>query len=192
MPVIDHFGIIAPMYDRMGGESALTAGFRSLFNLPCDGVLLDVGGGTGRMAAVLRPFVGKVVVTDISKQMLERCAVKPGLMTVNCPAEELPFLEGTIDRVLMVDAFHHVESQERTARELWRVLRPGGTLLIEEPDNRLWWVKMAGGVEKLMLMRSRFMDPEAIARLFPEEAQIKISSKGGTAWIVVQKRSLTK
>jgi len=45
-------------------------------------------------------------------------------------------LDHSFDRVLMVDALHHVVNQAETICELYRVLKPGGRLVIEEPDLR--------------------------------------------------------
>ena len=53
-----------------------------------------------------------------------------------------------------------------TAAELWRTLKPGGRLVIMEPDIRLFSVKLVALAEKVALMRSHFLAPAAIVRLF--------------------------
>jgi len=70
--------------------------------------------------------------------------------------------------MLVVDAFHHFGDHQMAARELLRVLRPGGRLVIEEPDIRRWPVKLIALGERLLLMRSRLFDAEALRRLFEE------------------------
>ena len=90
----------------------------------------------------------------------------------------------------MVDALHHVCNQVQTAQELWRVLAPGGYLVIEEPDLRTFAVKLVAVAEKVALMRSHFLAPEAIAALFdPFTAQVRIETeeKGFNAWVIVHK-----
>ena len=47
----------------------------------------------------------------------------------------------------MVDALHHVADQEATIRELWRLLKPGGRIIIEEPDIRRFEVKLLALIE---------------------------------------------
>ncbi len=110
-----------------------------------------------------------------------------GLIGVNTPAELLPFADETFERIIMVDALHHVMSQSETVSELWRTLKPGGRLVIEEPDVRTWQVKIVAVVEKLALMRSHFLSPEKIAALFPPGAKIKIETAGYNAWVIVEK-----
>ncbi len=75
-----------------------------------------------------------------------------------------------------------------TAGELWRVLKPGGRLVIEEPDIRTLIVKAIAIAEKLTLMRSHFLSPPGIAKLFPfPDARAIIEREGYNAWVVVEK-----
>ena len=87
----------------------------------------------------------------------------------------------------MVDALHHVIDHAYTAREMFRVLKPGGVLVIEEPDIRTFGVKLIAIAEKLLLMRSHFLAPDAILKLFSDgEKQIKVVD--GTAWVIIKKQ----
>ena len=52
-----------------------------------------------------------------------------------------------------------------TAKELWRVLKPGGRIVIEEPDIRTLPVKIMAIFEKLALMRSHFISPSEISQI---------------------------
>jgi demethylmenaquinone methyltransferase/2-methoxy-6-polyprenyl-1,4-benzoquinol methylase len=88
----------------------------------------------------------------------------------------------------MVDALHHVIDQQQTADELWRVLKPGGRLVIEEPDIRAWSVKLIAAFEKLALMRSHFLAPPQVVSLFAHQpAKAWIETKGYNAWVIVEK-----
>jgi len=104
--VFDHFDLLAPIYDRAIRFSRLER-MLDFVNLPADGLLLDAGGGTGRVAAALRPYVREVLVADLSIGML-RQARRKGLAGIITPAERLPFADGTFERIVMVDARHHV------------------------------------------------------------------------------------
>ena len=53
-------------------------------------------------------------------------------------AEAIPFPDGTFDAVIVSDAFHHFPDQETSAREIRRVLRPGGGVMLLEFDRRAW------------------------------------------------------
>lgn len=183
--MFDHFDLIAPFYDRAIPFSRLERMLRFV-SLPADGLLLDAGGGTGRVAAALRPYVHEVLVVDSSSGMLAQAGRK-GLTSVVAPTELLPFADATFERIIMVDTLHHVAHQGETVRELWRVLRPRGRLVIEEPDVRTWQVMLVALAEKLALMRSHFLSPPRIAALFPPEARVTIEAERWTAWVIVEK-----
>ena len=183
--MFDHFDILAPIYDRAIPFSQLEFMLK-MVDLPVEGNLLDAGGGTGRIAAGLSPYVHKAFVADFSRGMLAQARTK-GLVVVQTPAEKLPFPDGTFERIIMVDALHHVHNQVQTLAELWRVLKRGGRLVIEEPDVRTWQVKILAVVEKAALMRSHFISPPTIAAMFPSAANVTITLEGYNAWVVVQK-----
>ena len=160
----DHFDLIAGVYDR-AGQFIVTERLLGLLSLSPDLILLDAGGGTGRVAAALRGKVKETLVVDTSRGMLRSAAGKD-LATACSQVEYLPFPSASIDRILMMDALHHVMDQRKTASELWRVLAPGGRILIVEPDIRKLSVKMIALGEKLLLMRSHFLNSGEIAALF--------------------------
>jgi len=180
-----HFNILAPFYDRAIPFTRLNQMLQVL-DLPHAGCLLDAGGGTGRVADALRPHVGWIVVADVSRGMLVQARLKD-LPATSTETESLPFPDGSFDRVLMVDALHHVVNQVETIRELYRVLKVGGRLVIEEPDLRTLAVKLIAVAEKLALMRSHFLSPSQIAQLFSPEAKVKIETEENTAWIIAEK-----
>ena len=90
----------------------------------------------------------------------------------------------------MVDAFHHVVNQRKTANDLWQILKPGGRIVIEEPDVRSFRVKLIALAEKLALVRSHFLAPPQIADLFHfPSSRVQINTEGTNAWIIVEKES---
>lgn len=180
----DHFGWIAPIYARVNYDKLEK--MRELAALPVKGRMLDIGGGTGRVASVLRDLVDEVVIADISMGMLKQ-APRSTLEPVCCYSESLPFPNDSFDRIIMVDALHHVMNQPSTAGEMLRVLKPGGLLIIEEPDIRTFGVKLIALAEKLLLMRSHFLAPLQIASLFPAD-RTRIVAENSNAWIVVKKQ----
>lgn len=187
MPLLDHFDLLAPLYEtiiRPGDPQEIC----DRIGLPVSGALLDAGGGTGRVAQFLRGMAAPIVVADLSYKMLVEARRKAGLNPVCSHTERLPFPDGFFARVIMVDAFHHVCDQRRTAAELWRVLQPGGRLVIEEPDVRIFAVKLIAAGEKMALMRSHFLSPLLIADLFRHpDARVQVSAEKNIAWIVAEK-----
>ena len=70
-----------------------------------------------------------------------------------------------------------------------RVLKPGGRLVIEEPDLRRFAVKMVAVAEKVALMQSHFYYPKEIQEMVAvQELDVRLVSDGGfAAWIVADK-----
>ncbi|MCK4801532.1 MAG: hypothetical protein KAS84_06045, partial [Anaerolineales bacterium] len=70
----------------------------------------------------------------------------------------------------------------------WRVLKPGGRIIIEEPNIQHWGVKLVALGEKIALMRSHFLDPAEITdlfRSFPGEKQTHLENI--LSWVVIGK-----
>lgn len=55
--------------------------------------------------------------------------------------EQLPFADAAIDRLMMVHLLEHSENPGETLNEAWRVLAPGGKLLIVVPNRRGVWAR---------------------------------------------------
>ena len=189
MPIIDHFGLLAPLYERFI-KPKNPEEISSLADLPTTGALLDAGGGTGRVAGFLVNQAGSVVVADPSCKMLAEAKQKEGLNPVCTSTERLPFPNHSFARIIMVDALHHVIDHKETIDELWRLLTPGGTMVVEEPDVRTFGVKLIAIAEKLALMRSHFLSPPRIALLFDfPDAVVDVQTQSPIAYIVAKKQT---
>jgi len=104
--------------------------------------VLDLAGGTGDIAALLKPVVGEdgeVVVGDINAAMLEvgrdrliDRGLVSGLRWARLNAEALPFPDNSFDAVTMAFGLRNVTDKERALADIHRVLRPGGRLLVLE------------------------------------------------------------
>jgi len=186
-PFLDHFGFLAPFYEffiRPRDPEKIWL----LAHLPSDGIVLDAGGGTGRVAQYLRSKAAQIVIADESFGMLRAAQKKEGLQPVLSYTEDLPFQNDTFDCIIMVDALHHVADQRKTTNELWRILRSGGRLIIEEPNIHSLGVKFIALAEKLALMRSHFLSPQQITTLFQgKPAVTRLELEDALAWIIVEK-----
>jgi ubiquinone/menaquinone biosynthesis C-methylase UbiE len=108
---------------------------------PSDHVL-DVGCGPGRLARVFAERVaptGSVAGIDPSPEMINRATAQARKYRVPVSfqvgyAQQLPFGESTFDAVSCTLALHHVadDDQQTAVAEMYRVLKPGGRLLIAE------------------------------------------------------------
>ena len=98
---------------------------------PC---LLDLGCGTGALAELVLTQVPRARLTcvDLSSEMLGVAGERLGATAklVAADAERLPFCDSSFDAAWCNDSFHHYPDPERAAFQAWRVLAPGGTLVI--------------------------------------------------------------
>jgi demethylmenaquinone methyltransferase/2-methoxy-6-polyprenyl-1,4-benzoquinol methylase len=187
MAKFDHFNLIGPIYDWVFGRNA-SLRIHDLIDLEGHHTLLDVGGGTGRVTSQLISITPHAIIADSAMKMLQ-VAEKKGIKAVNAESEMLPFQDGSFDRIIMVDVFHHVADQQGTLDEVWRTLRSGGKLVIEEPNIHNWVVKMIALGEKLLLMRSHFRQPQEIIDMcnFSGVNKLDMHSEDGIVWIIIDK-----
>jgi len=105
-----------------------------------DSRVLDIGGGMGRMAIPLssRHFV---TLCDLSPQMLEQARPYAGerLQLAVADARALPFPDAAFDYALCIDVLPHLPDPNPALREARRVLRPGGTLIVDSSNSVPWW-----------------------------------------------------
>jgi len=166
--MVKHFDFIASQYDRFVGMPDVRL-LRSLLQLPSTGWMLDVGGGTGRVAIHFLHLIGHLVVCDASLEMLKQSRCKADLVRMRAHAEKLPFKDEVFDRVLVVDALHHFSDQQRALANLFRVLKRGGRMVIEEPDIDRPVIKLIALFEKLALMESRFHSATSLCDMISQQ-----------------------
>lgn len=124
--------------------------------------LLDAGCGTGNYSATLAPHLGKVTGLDMSAGMLAQARSKLGPeLTAGRAAlhqgsiTDMPFADGTFDAVIFNQVLHHLErgidpdygGHLAAVREAFRVLRPGGMLLINacshiQLEQGFWYYRL--------------------------------------------------
>lgn len=104
-------------------------------NLPPGSEVLDVGCSTGHVIAAL-PDDYERTGADVSSGAVELArSLRPGIQFVEAPVEALPFADGSFDCVLALDLLSQkgVDDERRALREIRRVLRPGGVLVVQVP-----------------------------------------------------------
>ena len=140
------FDSVASRYDLM--NDLMSAGLHRLWKRvaiercavrPGERVL-DLAGGTGDLARLLAARAGptgEVVLTDINASMLRigRDALLDAgtvVPAVQCDAQRLPFADGRFDCVSIGFGLRNVTRKEQALAEMYRVLRPGGRLVVLE------------------------------------------------------------
>ena len=140
------FDSVASRYDVMndlmsgGLHRAWKAYTLMVANLQEGQRVLDIAGGTGDLAKAFARKVGasgQVIHTDINEAMLRTGRdrlLDAGVIlpTVVCDAERLPFPEGHFDFVSVAFGLRNMTHKDGALREMARVLKPGGRLLVLE------------------------------------------------------------
>ena len=140
------FDSVAPSYDLM--NDLMSLGLHRLWkaytvmvaDLHEGDRVLDIAGGTGDLALAFARRVGasgRVVHTDINEAMLRGGRdrlIDAGVVlpTLVCDAEQLPFADASFDRVSVAFGLRNMTHKDLALREMQRVLRPGGKLLVLE------------------------------------------------------------
>lgn len=111
-------------------------------------VTLDVGCAAGRQVFRLAPHVKQAHGVDIAQSFVDAANVYKADHSVSnahfvaAPSEKLPFPDSTFDVVSCLEVLEHVFDKDVALKELLRVLKPGGRLILSTPnlnsDGTLW------------------------------------------------------
>jgi ubiquinone/menaquinone biosynthesis C-methylase UbiE len=156
--------------------------------------ILDVGCGGGRTIRELAGIVtaGRVFGVDYSMASVEasretnRDAVGAGRVDIqHGTVSQLPFADAMFDLVTAVETHYYWPDPKHDAREILRVLRPGGTLLViaEAYKGRYGWLFQLA----MLPMRAKLLSADE-HRAWLETAgftDVRVSEKRGRGWICV-------
>jgi SAM-dependent methyltransferase len=121
-----------PLIQRATYRPVHNAVLQALTQTGCRRVL-DLGCGTGHLAVRIKQALPDADITacDFSAGMLGRAAARSNVVRwVQTDATRLPFHDGAFDVVTSTEAFHWFPDQAATLAECYRVLVPGGRLLL--------------------------------------------------------------
>lgn len=146
--VAEVFHSVAAKYDLM--NDLMSFGIHRIwkrFTIDCSGVrqgqrVLDLAGGTGDLTAKFSRLVGEkgeVVLADINDSMLKmgreklrNLGIVGNVNYVQANAEALPFPDNYFDCITISFGLRNVTEKEKALRSMFRVLKPGGRLLVLE------------------------------------------------------------
>lgn len=139
------FDRMAKQWDDFGDAEDLHRRLKPLvakFNIPDGGIVLDVGTGTGILHPWLMAAVGtsgRVLAFDLSGSMLEKAIIKSASRNLICfqaDVTAIPLPEQTCDCVVCFAAFPHFYDKQQALREMARVTKNGGRVLIAHLMSR--------------------------------------------------------
>lgn len=184
----EYFNKIAPYYDewyktRVGCYVDKTEK-RLVFSMikTKKGKALDLGCGTGNYTLELYKRGFEVVGVDISEEMLRIARKKlPNIKFIRADAYSLPFEENTFDLVLSITMFEFIHFPERVLKEIYRVLKPGGEVVIGTMNGRsLWFLfkRLKSLFVETAYRYARFYTPKELEELMKEAGFGDVESRG--------------
>jgi len=99
-------------------------------------VIADLGAGEGTFSQLLARGAKKVIAVDNSEKMVEygsELARKHGVTNLEYrkgDLEDVPLRDGSVDLAFFSQALHHAPHPERAVAEAWRILKPGGRIVV--------------------------------------------------------------
>jgi ubiquinone/menaquinone biosynthesis C-methylase UbiE len=141
---------------------------------------LEVGCGTGKISAVVADIVGTLTVSDISEKLAREVGQKLNVSWMQQDACALSIPNDSFDVVISSECIEHTPDPERALREMTRVLKPGGLIVVTSP-NKAWypvlWLSMVTGVRRFA-GRENWLFPSTAARILKSEGVHDIQLTG--------------
>lgn len=150
--------------------------------------VLDCGCGEGRYLGVVREHFAqaRLVGCDVSRVALDHARrLHPDAEYVSMDDERVPLADASFELVLSVEVLEHVADVEAAARELARLLAPGGRLVMTTPcanPGSLEWLlnRRRGGLQQTADGYGRFAtdEPGHLRRLTSRDVRVLLQRAG--------------
>ena len=142
------FTAVAPRYDLM--NDLMSMGIHRLWKRKLarsvrdvQGQVIDLAGGTGDVARLLRAPGRQVNVCDLSQAMMQVGQQRPDMTDIHWlvgEAEQLPLADASVDLLTVSFGLRNATHLERALSEIHRVLKPGGQFVCLEFSQPAFWL----------------------------------------------------
>jgi len=142
-------------------------------------LILDAGCGTGIFTAYLLERDARVVGLELSRPMLLQALLKSEgrhFLPVKGDMRNLPFADGSFDKAVSVTAIEFIENAKLALEEMFRVTKPGGTIVVATLNSLSPWArrrKEAAMKGHSLFRHAVFRSPEEVAALSPVKGIVK-------------------
>lgn len=163
------FSNIAHWYDNFVGsfDFEKVAKYIPLYE---NEVILDLGGGTGRVSQDLGNNTSGCIILDLSFQMVLQAKKKSrSKYLVQGLSQNLPFREDSLKQIFLNDTLHHIAEQEGTLKDCYVSLGSKGRLIIREYDKKKFRTKFLILFEKIVRFGSKFLSPGQLSEMCIEQ-----------------------
>jgi ArsR family transcriptional regulator len=107
-------------------------------------VIADLGAGEGAISQLMAQRARKVIAVDNSEKMVEfgsQLAKRHGITNLEYrfgDIEDVPIRTGTVDVAYLSQALHHAVHPDRAIQEAWRIVKPGGRILVLDLNRHVF------------------------------------------------------
>jgi ubiquinone/menaquinone biosynthesis C-methylase UbiE len=161
--------------------------------------VLDVGCGDGNYSGPAASATGGAVGVDLSIDMLRAAQGRHGgrrdLAWVQADGGALPFPDRRFDVVLAVTVLCFAADPRALAREMYRVLRPGGRIVLGELGRYSVWAlarRVKGLFRETIYRHSRFFSPGELSELLREAGFRDLAGKGAVYYPPLNRSAILK
>ncbi|GAA0120959.1 MAG: class I SAM-dependent methyltransferase [Clostridium argentinense] len=162
---------------------------KSAANIDEHDVVVDIGGGTGKLAKYICNSCKTVYVLDESEKMLSMVNQGGNLACIMGNALKTPFEDNSIDIVILSDVFHHIKEQKELIIEINRILRYGGKIVMLDFHRKHIKTKLLRAFEFILFRGLFFRTKDEVRSLLEEYLYIqRVYDKGYYFIFVGEKR----
>lgn len=145
---------------------------KDVLDLHGDEIIVDMGGGTGQLAKHLSGDCHIIYVLDESKKMLSKVDENEKVITILGDGLNTCFHNSSVDIVIVSDMLHHIKNQEKLIKEIYRILKKDGKILIMDFEKNHIKTRILRFFEFILFGKLYFLSSEEVISLIGNKFSI--------------------